>query len=224
MIKHFYIEEGEGKPLIMLHGNGESNEYFSKQIGVFDEYFRIFALDTRGHGKTPRGEKPFTLSQFADDLLDFMNDKNIDKADILGFSDGGNIAMLFAIRYPERVNKLVLNGANFNTKGTKRWFQHLIDIEYKIGLKNADKSEKKKRKNELLSIMVNEPDISEEDVKMIKSSTLVIAGTRDLIRRKHTEKIAELIPNSKLCIIKGNHSIARMNPKEYNKEVLNFLL
>ncbi len=223
MIKHFYIEEGEGNPLIMLHGNGESNEYFSKQIGVFDEYFRIFALDTRGHGKTPRGEKPFTLNQFADDLLDFMNDKKIEKADILGFSDGGNIAMIFAIKYPERVDKLVLNGANFNTKGTKWYFQRLIDIEYKIGLKKADKSGKRKRKIELLSIMVNEPDIPEEDLKKIKAPTLVIAGTRDLIKRKHTEEIARLIPDSKLCIIKGNHAVARMNPREYNKEVLSFL-
>ena len=222
MIKLFYIEEGEGEPLILLHGNGESNEYFSKQIEVFDEYYRIFALDTRGHGKTPRGEKPFTLSQFADDLYDFMNMHKIEKAHILGFSDGGNIAMLFAIKHPERVNKLVLNGANFNPNGLKGFFKLLLDIRYKMVNKGKE-NEKSKRENELLSLMINEPYISEEELKSIKAPTLVIAGTRDLIKKKHTEKIASLIPDSKLVFLNGNHAVARMNPEKFNSEVLDFL-
>ena len=223
MIKHFYVEKGEGEPLIMLHGNGENCYYFSHQMEEFSNYYHIYSLDTRGHGKTPRGEKPFTLEQFADDLLGFMDDHNIDKANILGFSDGGNIAMIFAIKYPQRVKKLVLNGANYNTSGTKWFFQFATDINYKITSKISDKNEKLKRKNELLGIMSNEPNIPEDNIKTIKSETLVIAGTNDLIKRKHTEKIASLIPNSKLCILKGNHAVARVNPKEYNREVLEFL-
>ena len=223
MIKNNYIEAGEGDPLILLHGNGENCNYFSKQIDEFSKHFHVYSLDTRGHGKTPRGEKPFTLNQFAEDLLAFMEEHGIDKADILGFSDGGNIAMTFAIKYPERVNRLVLNGANYNTDGTKHYFQFFTDLKYKLTLKPAKKNEKIKRKNELLYIMSVEPDISEKDIMGINAKTLVIAGKDDLIKRNHTERIAKLIPDSELIIIKGNHSVARVNPEEYNKAVIEFL-
>lgn len=224
MIEHYYIEEGKGKPLILLHGNGENSGYFHFQIKEFAKYFHVIAIDTRGHGKTKRGEKPFTLSQFADDLADFMNKNHIERANILGFSDGGNIAMLFAIKYPQMVDKLVLNGANFHPSGIKKHFQLLVELRYRLTLINKTPSEKIKRKKELLSLMVNEPDISKDELKSIKAKTLVIAGTRDLIKESHTKELAQLIPNSRLCFIKGNHAVARMNPKEFNKTVLDFLL
>ena len=99
-IEHYYIESGHGTPLILLHGNGESCEYFLGQMDTFARWFHVYAIDTRGHGKTPRGDMPFTIRQFADDLLGFMDDHQIEKAHLLGFSDGGNIAMVlrFTIR------------------------------------------------------------------------------------------------------------------------------
>ena len=97
-----YIEKGCGRPLILLHGNGNSSRYFKKQIRYFSAKFRVIAVDTRGHGKSPRGEGPFTMERFADDLKIFMEEMGIEKADILGFSDGANIALIFALRWPER--------------------------------------------------------------------------------------------------------------------------
>ena len=131
-IEHYYIEKGRGEPLILLHGNGENCDYFKGQIDAFARYYHVYALDTRGHGKTPRGNAPFTIRQFADDLLGFLDSYGIDKAHLLGFSDGGNIAMVFAIKYPDRVNRLILNGANLNAKGVKPSTQIPIEIVYKI--------------------------------------------------------------------------------------------
>ena len=68
-IQHHYIEKGQGEPLILLHGNGENCDYFKGQIEVFARCYHVYAPDTRGHGKTPRGNAPFTIRQFADDLL-----------------------------------------------------------------------------------------------------------------------------------------------------------
>ena len=99
-ITHHYIEQGSGEPLILLHGNGEDGSYFAHQMEPFSRHFRVIALDTRGHGKTPRGEAPFTIRQFAEDLHGFMDAHGIDRADLLGFSDGGNIAMVFALTHP----------------------------------------------------------------------------------------------------------------------------
>ena len=67
--EHHYIEKGAGEPLILLHGNGEDCSYFVHQMEPFAELFRVFALDTRGHGQSPRGDAPFTIRQFSADLL-----------------------------------------------------------------------------------------------------------------------------------------------------------
>lgn len=99
-IQLHFTKTGSGPPLLLLHGNGEDSSYFVHQLPVFSRDFTVYAVDTRGHGKSPRGSAPFTLSQFADDLLDFLDQQGLPQADILGFSDGGNIALLFACAIP----------------------------------------------------------------------------------------------------------------------------
>lgn len=143
-IEHYFIEKGDGYPLILLHGNGENCEYFEGQMDELSDSFHVYAIDTRGHGKTPRGERPFTIRQFADDLLGFMDAHQIVKAHLLGFSDGGNIAMVFAMTYPERVNRLILNGANLDAGGVKRKIQIPIEIGYRIARCFAGRSESAK--------------------------------------------------------------------------------
>ena len=102
------VEAGEGFPLVLLHGNGEDHTYFKRQMGPFSQHFRVIAVDTRGHGESPRGTAPFTLEQFAEDLKEFLDGRSITRCHLLGFSDGGNIALLFALKYPEYVEKLIL--------------------------------------------------------------------------------------------------------------------
>ncbi|MBP5413698.1 MAG: alpha/beta hydrolase [Lachnospiraceae bacterium] len=222
-IKHYYIEKGTGQNIILLHGNGENSDYFAGQIDEFAKRYHVYALDTRGHGKTPRGDAPFTIRQFADDLKDFMDEHEITKAHILGFSDGANIAMIFAMKYPEMVDRLILNGGNLDAKGVKRSVQIPIEIGYKFASKFADKSESAKRNAQMLSLMVNDPNIRSEQLSAIRAKTLVIAGTNDMILRKETCRIAENIKDSKLVFVKGNHFIANKNPEEFNLEVINFI-
>ena len=222
-IEHYYIEKGQGEPLILLHGNGENCDYFKGQIDEFARYYHVYALDTRGHGKTPRGNAPFTIRQFANDLLGFMDSHGIDKAHLLGFSDGGNIAMVFAINYPERVNRLILNGANLNAKGVKRSTQIPIEIGYRIANLFASKSPEAKQNTEILGLMVNDPNVQPAELSAIKAKTLVIAGTNDMIKDAHTRLIAQSIPDSQLVLIKGNHFIANKCPEAVNRAVLEFL-
>ncbi|SHJ79470.1 alpha/beta fold hydrolase [Hespellia stercorisuis] len=222
-IHHFYIEKGQGEPLILLHGNRESSHYFVNQIEDFSRFFHVYAIDTRGHGRTPRGTQPFTIKQFADDLLRFMDEHQIAKANLLGFSDGANIAMVFAIDYPERVNLLVLNGANQSTHGVKRMIQVLIEIGYKIAKRFAGRSDVARRNAEMLELMVNELNVPVPALSGIKAKTLVIAGTNDLIKETHTRFIADHIPGSELIFIKGNHFIANKKSRAFNEAVLKFL-
>jgi len=222
-IKLSYIEKGSGFPLILLHGNGEEHSYFEHQIDYFSEFYRVIAIDTRGHGKSPRGVMPFTISQFADDLYEFVRELKIEKAYILGFSDGGNIALKFALKYPELIEKLILNGANLDPSGVKKSAQIPIEIGYKIASLFAAKSEAAKRNAEMLGLMVNDPFIDAESLSEINCETLVVAGTKDLILGEHSRLIADRIHKSDLAFIKGDHFVAAKKPFEFNKIVKEFL-
>lgn len=217
-IKLHYVEKGEGFPLILLHGNGEDHTYFLHQIEHFSKSRRVIAIDTRGHGASPRGNTPFTIKQFADDLLAFMDEHRIEKADILGFSDGGNIALTFALQHQHRINKLILNGANLFPQGVKASVQIPVVIGYYLAKLLGGKA-----KAELLGLMVKEPNISPHELQSLHIPTLVIAGDRDMIKTSHTELIATSIPNSTLCIIPGNHFIANNCAEIFNSIVDKFL-
>lgn len=206
-----------------MHGNGEDSSYFNHQIDYFSNRYRVIALDTRGHGKSPRGTKPFTIEQFSYDLYDFMTNHKISNAVILGFSDGANIAMKFAMNYPDMVRALILNGGNLNPKGVKRTTQIPIEIGYKIARRFALKSPGAKKSAEMLGLMVNEPNIERNELSKITAPTLVICGRSDTINESHTKEIAENIPDAKLSIMKGNHFIANKRYLTFNKEVENFL-
>ena len=222
-IKLYYEEKGAGEPILFLHGNGESGEYFVNQIDVFAEKYHVYAVDTRGHGRSPRGKAPFTISQFADDLKEFMDEHEMERAHILGFSDGGNIALQFAIRYPERVDKLILDGANLDPSGVKKEDQDWIEEKYREYVLQENESPEMKHKAELFGLMVNDPHIPEADLAKVTAKTLVIAGTEDMIREEHTRRISAGIPDSELVFIEGDHFIAAQNPEAFNQAVLKFL-
>lgn len=222
-IELYYQEQGNGEPFILLHGNGEDSSYFKYQIDYFKSKYRVIALDTRGHGKSPRGDAPFTIEQFSCDLYGFMKAHHISTAVILGFSDGANIAMKFAMKHSDMVKALILNGGNLNPKGVKRTVQIPIEIGYKISGKFASKSAEAKRNAEMLGLMVNEPNIEPCELQLITASALVICGTKDMIKKSHIKKIAENLPNAKLKIINGNHFIANKRSAEFNQIVDNFL-
>ncbi len=222
-IQLHFIEKGAGFPLILLHGNGESGAYFERQIDGFAAHARVIALDTRGHGASPRGDAPFTLDQFAEDLHAFLQARGILQADLLGFSDGANIALLFALRHPGCVRKLVLNGGNLSPLGVRLIFQAPICLSYWLVSLLALVDPKARPKKEMLRLMVHEPHIAPEALGALQLPTLVIAGTHDLIRTSHTKAMAQAIPHSQLCLLDGDHFVANKKPEAFYKVVRPFL-
>lgn len=218
-----FTRQGSGPPLLLLHGNGEDGGYFAHQMEAFSRFRTVYALDTRGHGRSPRGSAPFTIAQFAGDLLAFMDRQAMDRADILGFSDGGNIALTFALAHPERVGRLILNGANLDPSGVKRSVQIPIVLGYWIASRFAKRSPQAKRNAELLSLMVNEPHILPEALRRLRVPTLVVVGERDMIRASHSRLIARSLPDSRLVTLAGDHFIAAKRPGDFNRAVEAFL-
>ena len=236
------MERGSGKPLVLLHGNGESLEYFKSQIRYFSRSYRVIAVDTRGHGGSERGSAPFTLKQFAKDLKALLDTMGIRKISLLGFSDGGNIALIFALKYPDSVERLILNGANLNPFGMKASVLIPIAFEYAAAVVKASggsdalrhmtggedrkiSAQKREavRKKELFGLMIREPWIRPKHLREISCPTLVIAGTKDMIRTSHTRLIAERIRSARLVLLRGDHFIAAGRSRAFNRAVERFL-
>lgn len=218
-----YVEKGSGEPLVLLHGNGQDHTYFNNQIDFFSEYYRVIAVDTRGHGQSPRGDAPFTLSQFADDLKAFLDELSLSSVNLLGFSDGGNIAIVFALKYQEYLKKLVLYGANIFPKGLNSIYLAFVTMGYGIVSIFSSFSKRCLRRKELLALMVNEPHVRPGELGNITVPALVIAGTQDLIRQEHTELIYQNLPNAECSYIEGTHFISANASEEFNGRVLQFL-
>ena len=222
-IKLNYLKRGKGPALVLLHGNDENSAYFTPQIDYFSQNYTVYAIDTRGHGKSPRGSAPFTIEQFSKDLKCFFETAHIKSANILGFSDGGNIALIFALQYPERVLRLILNGANLNAEGVKPSVQIPIEIGYRMARICSKISQRAKKNAEIVGLMVHDPNIDPDQLRSLCMPVLVIAGKQDMIKQKHTELIAKSIPNAWLSIIPGDHFIAYKESKMFCKEVEGFL-
>ncbi|MGN1013478.1 MAG: alpha/beta fold hydrolase [Clostridia bacterium] len=189
----FYEEYGKGQPIILLHGNSETHEIFDKLIEQLKENYKVYAIDSRCHGKSENTNK-ISYDLMSDDIISFIKVLKIEKPILYGFSDGGIIGILVAIKEPDILSKLIVSGANINPDGMKKTMLIISKIVYFV------------TKNKLFRMMVKEPNISIEELNKIKVPTIVIAGQKDVIKREHTEMIAKNIPNSILDIIPNeNH-------------------
>ena len=219
-IQLHYTKQGGGPPLVLLHGNGGDGAYFVHQMEEFSRDFTVYALDTRGHGHSPRGTAPFTISQFAEDLLAFLDREGLERSDLLGFSDGGNIALTFALAHPERVRRLVLNGANLDPKGVRPSVQIPIVLGYHVAA--LFPGEKARHNADLLRLMVEEPHIAPAELRRLAMPVLVIVGDRDMIRPDHSRLIAGSIPGAQFTELPGDHFIANRSPEAFNRAVRDF--
>ena len=189
----FYEEYGKGQPIILLHGNSETHEIFDKLIEQLKENYKVYAIDSRCHGKSENTNE-ISYDLMSDDIISFIKVLKIEKPILYGFSDGGIIGILVAIKEPDILSKLIVSGANINPDGMKKTMLIISKVVYFV------------TKNKLFRMMVKEPNISIEELNKIKVPTIVIAGQKDVIKREHTEMIAKNIPNSILDIIPNeNH-------------------
>src|SRR5260370_14842375 len=109
----YYEIHGTGKPLIMLHGGFGTFEMFAALSPALASKYQVIGVDLYGHGRTALTDRPIRFEDMADDIAGLIGHLGLEKADLLGFSLGGAVALQTAIRPPERVNKLVLISTPF---------------------------------------------------------------------------------------------------------------
>ncbi len=217
-INMYYESYGAGKTLIFLHGNGGSIYSSRAKIEYFKKYFRVLAIDSRGHGKSiDTTSKTLTYTQMANDVKVLLDSLNIDSAYISGQSDGGILGLLIAINYPSKVSKLVTFGANI-FPGRKAIFDEIEDM-----VRDTLRTTKDPNKKRLFELLEYQPHISEKDLNKIKCQVLLMTGDRDVIRLEHTLKIFYNIENSNLFVMPGaSHFGSYQKPALFNQVAMDF--
>ena len=188
-VELYYEKVGAGRPLLLVHGNGEDHSIFNEAVKALKKDFCCYAVDSRSHGRSTR-VKTLHYEDMADDMIALM--EALDLRDVLfyGFSDGGVVGLLAASRC-ERITTLIVSGANLSPDGVSRRIRMLIWGMNK--LKPDDK----------LALMLREPRITDETLRSIKAETLVLVGTGDLILPEETRHIAAAIPGARLQFVEG---------------------
>lgn len=188
----YYKKTGNGKPLILLHGNKEDHHIFDELVEALKNDFTIYAVDSRGHGKSGNAEE-YHYSDMADDILDLIEKEQLDKPYFYGFSDGAIIGLLCAIKQ-DCFSKLMLSGANTKPSGLKPLCLLGMVFSYVFS------------RDERTKMMLREPNITALELSKISCPTLVLAGEFDIIKLSDTQFIYNNIKNASLEIIKGkNH-------------------
>ncbi len=194
-----YATRGIGPTLVLLHGGGDSGEHsFARQLDVYSEHFRIVAPDQVGQGRTPDVVGALTYAGMMDDTAALLQELRLKHVDVVGFSDGGILALMLAVRHPELVRRLVISGVNIAPEGLNP-----DDLEE---LRATQNSEPKTIDEKLAHLWATSPTEAELNVAMlakIVQPVLVIAGDRDAITLEHTVKIFHALPDAELCILPG---------------------
>ncbi|WP_353151141.1 alpha/beta hydrolase [Chryseobacterium sp.] len=207
----------------MLHGNSGSIKDFYQQIPVLAKKYKVIAVDTRGQGKSvDTSKKDFTYKLFADDVKALADHLKLNTVNIVGWSDGGNTGLEFALKYLESLNKLITIGANAFPEGVEdKLIKRFTDQMTQLNQLAPPETFNERR---LLKIMLTEPGISKRDLNKIKSPVLVIAGDKDVIKPDHTAFISKQIPNAEMKIYKDTtHMVPFEKPDELNADIQRFL-
>jgi len=189
----YYEVSGNGSPVILLHGNGESGRTFNEHAKFLSVKHRVYVIDSRCHGKSERAAQ-ISYALMAQDLKEFIVGVKITNPAVFGSSDGGIVALIAAKDYGGLLGPIIVAGANLYPDGLKR--SALFGMKFLYFL----------TRNKRLLMSIKEPDILPEELFNVKNRTLVLAGEFDMVKTEHTKLIAASLPNSSLIIIKGeNH-------------------
>ncbi|MBN2300589.1 MAG: alpha/beta hydrolase [Acholeplasmataceae bacterium] len=210
-IEIYYEKRGQGKNLIFVHGNMGSHLEFDTLVSALEHQYTCYLVDSRNHGLSTQ-DVPLNYLDMAEDVIGFIKELNIEKPSLFGFSDGGIIGILIAIKEPYLLDRLILAGANLTPKGVKVKFQRMTEVDYE------------KTKSPYLKLMIDEPNINKEDLKKIMCPTLVLAGENDVIKKSETISIYRNILDSKIFIIpKHRHETYIVSTDYLKNTIIDFI-
>lgn len=177
-------------PLLLLHGNGEDHTIFDAAMPALAQRYFVIAPDSRGHGASQAVER-YRYADMAQDMAELLRTLDARNATVFGFSDGGIVALLLAMKEPSRLSRVIAAGANAHPAGVTPacWWETLGGY-----LRTRDGK---------LRMMLTQPHITGRALSRIRVPALILCGEHDVIRAAHTRRLALLIPGARMRVLQG---------------------
>jgi pimeloyl-ACP methyl ester carboxylesterase len=246
-----YQRHGGGEALVLLHGLGSSSYDWEFQVPAFSRHFHVIAPCLRGFGDSDKPPGPYSISQYANDVVALLDHLGIERCHVLGFSMGGAIAFQLAVDQPNRLDSLIVVNSQPSFE-LDHWRKHLMVIT-RVGMASVlgmermtryvakrlfprpeqkalrDRMLERQAKNQkscyLAALQALAGWSVKDRIQQIFVPTLVIAGEHDYSPLEEKRGYVGLIPNARLEVIKGaRHGALFEKPDEVNRTVLDFLL
>lgn len=207
---------GDGIPLVLLHGGGSTIEVtFGRVLPLLAASRKVIAVEEQGHGRTSDREGPVAFESSADDVAALLRFLKVDQADVFGFSNGASVALQVAIRHPPLVRKLVFASSMTRRDGAypSLWeFMEQADFSnMPAALKDAflrvnpDVQQLEAMHDKDAARMRSFRDVPDEELRLVRASTLIVLGDRDIVKPEHAVELSRLIPDARLLIVPGGH-------------------
>jgi pimeloyl-ACP methyl ester carboxylesterase len=231
-VELYYEVHGEGTALILLHGGLGHSGHWKYQLPALSEHYRVITVDSRGHGRSTMTEQQISYKLMTSDIVALMDYLEIERAHILGWSDGGNIGLYLAVYYPERLIKVIASGANYDPSGVRpdvgevpsfvSFFEEATEDYQTL---SPEPTNWDTLLGNLIQMWTSEPNITVEQLGSIRVPVLLLNGESDeAIYTEHTREMADLIPTARLILVPGTgHFGMWEKPIEINDAILEFL-
>lgn len=200
-----YGELGTSKvpPLLLIPGAFMATDSMTSWVSAFAEQRPVIVFDQQGHGRTPDTSRAMSYEQFGDDAAALLRALNVERADVMGYSQGGGVALQLAIRHPALVNKLVSLSATFRKDG---WYPSVFEsigglrakdfegtpVETAFMEHTPDATAFDVYLEKMKVLNIEDQNISDEQMRSISAKTMVIIGDADGVKPEHALKMFEL--------------------------------
>ena len=228
-INLYYEVYGEGEPLVLIHGSGQSIADMAHQIRHFSTDYRVVVADSRAHGRSGMTNEQMTYKIMAQDWVALINHLKLPPVRLVGWSDGGNISLEIARTHPSSVDRVAVMGANLSPdrSAVQSWaVDWVLDFSQEIDTKIAagDTEQNWQALQQQFYLLRELPDMSLEELASIEAPVLVMAGDQDIIRGEHTLLIYQTLPRAHLAIFPGEtHFTPATDPALFNATVERFM-
>jgi pimeloyl-ACP methyl ester carboxylesterase len=224
-----------GPPVVVLHGGFGSIGTMGPQIRALAPTHRVLAIDSRGHNKSTNAADKLTYEMMSDDVVAVMDATKIQRGDVVGWSDGGNVGIDMARRYPDRVNKVVAFGAVYDATGgnEKDIAQMRAALPDDAGFMPVRSSYEKNNPSpgnwpvffkQVQTMLLSEPRWTLAQLATIRAPVLLVNGEHDLVRLAHATEMKNAIPGARLEIVAGaGHEAPLANSEAVNALMMPFL-
>ncbi len=228
----WYASYGEGAPVILLHGGlGHSGNWGYQIPALLGAGHRVVVIDSRGHGRSTRDARPYRYELMASDVLAVMDALQLERAAMVGWSDGACIAMVLGIMVPERVTGVFFFGCNMDPSGTKPFVPTPI-IERCFSRHAKDYAQLSATPDDfeafvgaVSTMMKTEPNYHAGDLARIRVRVAIVQSEHDeFIKPEHADYLARSIPGAELILLPGvSHFAPLQRPAQFNRVLLDFL-